>query len=169
MSMVEALLIIVVIEMMAIAAWLLLALRDIKSILTKLSDGFGATASTSLDHRLIQEELLGAKREVGRIALEIEQAKQELLSGQSEPEGADEPVDVDAILHEDEEPQALPLPVDPNNPPRLVSYNPTPGSPQRLCDCHGREIEQGDQVFLWPNPAAEGAMWILCKSVGGGK
>ena len=170
MSMVEALLVILVVEMMAAAIWLALVLRDVKAILTKLSSVIDAAASTSLDRRLIQEELLGAQREVDQIARELEQAKRELLSGRDEAEGTDEPVDVDSILHEDEDEESqVPLQVDPSNPPKLVSYSPKPGSPQRLCDCHGREVVPGDNVILWPNPAAEGAVWIICESGGGGK
>lgn len=61
----------------------------------------------------------------------------------------------------EEEPQAS-LPVDPSNPPFLRTYHRREGRPPRVCHCHARELQDGEQILFWPDPDTEGAFWLVC-------
>lgn len=45
-----------------------------------------------------------------------------------------------------------PLPVDPDMPPTKMVYLQGDGEPER-CVCHGRLIEDGTEIWHWPQPA----------------
>jgi hypothetical protein len=47
---------------------------------------------------------------------------------------------------------AKPLPVDPDFPPTKMIYLQGDGEPER-CACHGQAIEDGTEIWHWPQPA----------------
>ena len=59
-----------------------------------------------------------------------------------------------------------PLPVVEGKMPRIVTYQPRPGSPPRTCHCHGRPLLSGEDVIWWPVPEPKGAVYLICKSEG---
>ena len=64
---------------------------------------------------------------------------------------------------DEEEADDAPRPVDVNNPPRLMTYNPKRPS-TIVCTCHGDRLVPGDQVMLWPIPShPDGALDIFCQ------
>ena len=90
-------------------------------------------------------------------------------SNQSTPWGPRfDDLDDDEDLYEDEidaevadlvEPSMEPIPVDPNNPPRTVTYNPRdPHKVHPPCNCHGEAIEVGDEMVHWPLPNQQGIL-----------
>lgn len=56
-----------------------------------------------------------------------------------------------------------PLPVDPDFPPTKMVYLQGEGEPER-CACHGRAIEDGTEIWHWPQPAK-----LVCVKKGHGK
>jgi hypothetical protein len=54
-----------------------------------------------------------------------------------------------------------PIPIDPNDPPRTVTYMPKAGRPAKQCDCHHRDLVIGDEYLWWPQP--DGAVLLICK------
>lgn len=64
---------------------------------------------------------------------------------------------------EPEEEDLPALPIDPENPPIPRTYRHQQGRPVKICHCHSRPLEDGEQVLWWPNPEVEGAFWIVCQ------
>lgn len=59
------------------------------------------------------------------------------------------------------EPKQAPLPFDENDPPKLKLYSGPSG--KYRCECHQREINNGDEVLMWPRPdRAPGARSLFC-------
>lgn len=63
----------------------------------------------------------------------------------------------------EEVPQDAPWPVDKENLPRKVVYNPRPGSTYTppTCECHKRPIKSGQTVMFWPLPD-NGGTKVFC-------
>lgn len=74
--------------------------------------------------------------------------------------GRDTTVEVeDAEVADLVEPSMEPIPVDPANPPRTVTYNPqNPNKVHPPCNCHGEAIEVGDEMVHWPLPNQQGIL-----------
>lgn len=47
-------------------------------------------------------------------------------------------------------PPAPALPIDPSNPPRTIIFPDAPG-PRPKCVCHGRIVQPGDRILIWPD------------------
>ena len=54
------------------------------------------------------------------------------------------------------------IPLDPNDPPKLKVYRGPTG--KRVCTCHGDDVKQNQQVWLWPRPDYPGQVDIYCES-----
>lgn len=58
------------------------------------------------------------------------------------------------------------MPIDPDNPPKLVSYQPRDPDVARTCSCHGRLLTHGQAVYWWPrSDISPGVVVILCADV----
>jgi hypothetical protein len=54
-----------------------------------------------------------------------------------------------------------PLPMDPDNPPKLKRYTGPDG--RYRCHCHELEIKNGDEILIWPRPdQGNGARSLFC-------
>lgn len=62
---------------------------------------------------------------------------------------------------ESPEEQAEARAVDPDNPPRWMTYQPK-GTRRHHCTCHQRELEPGERVLWWPIPESGGAVDLYC-------
>lgn len=52
------------------------------------------------------------------------------------------------------------VPIDPSNPPRIVTYQ---ERWNQSCTCHGRGLHAGEQVIWWPRPdRGTGAVELYC-------
>ena len=77
-----------------------------------------------------------------------------------EPQRAERPAEPAEAAEQPSAPQSA-LPVDPANPPTLRTYRRREGRPVQRCHCHDRELVDGEQVTLWPQPG--GSMLLLCE------
>jgi hypothetical protein len=58
------------------------------------------------------------------------------------------------------------MPIDPRNPPKLVTYRPRDPGAERTCSCHGRALRAGQQVYWWPrSDISPGVVVVLCADV----
>lgn len=63
-------------------------------------------------------------------------------------------------------PDMAPIPVDPERPPRPMVYRPRSGQPAPTCHCHGRTVQPGQTVLIWPVPDSE-EVRVYCQREGG--
>lgn len=59
-----------------------------------------------------------------------------------------------ALADDAEEPA---LKIDPEKPPTYKVYNAPPGKQAPFCNCHGRPIQRGENILMWPDPEDPGA------------
>lgn len=48
-----------------------------------------------------------------------------------------------------------PLPVDPERPPKVVTYKRRSTAPPPSCFCHGRQVQENQTVLMWPIPDSQ--------------
>jgi hypothetical protein len=61
-----------------------------------------------------------------------------------------------------------PQPIDPDNPPRFVVYNPQGDREPPVCNCHQRPFRPGDSVLFWPIPGhPDGGVDLFCSETYG--
>jgi hypothetical protein len=54
--------------------------------------------------------------------------------------------------------------INPDNPPKWLTYNPRPTAPARSCMCHpDRVLHPGQQVLWWPRTDVDGAVDVFCQ------
>lgn len=52
--------------------------------------------------------------------------------------------------------------IDPQNPPKWMTYRPRPGREPINCTCHDRPLVPGDRVLWWPIRDGGGAVDLFC-------
>lgn len=62
------------------------------------------------------------------------------------------------VMTDDDRPA---IPIDPNDPPRTLIYNPKDGVSKVHCSCHNRMLAVGESVLFWPQP--DGAVLVFCE------
>lgn len=65
----------------------------------------------------------------------------------------------DAIVHEEEEPKGVPIPVHPTILPKWVKFTAVTGQ-SRSCDCHHESLAPGEPVVWWTRP--DNSVLLFC-------